>query len=482
MADEDEESRTMQDAVSTLNDEPTEIEAPRVGGVDDGVVWTGGSNLTPSEEEPDDTMCYRLKKPLKEKMRQHEQLKKGIESERHLEIEATADTKNSVSVIGWVMEISCLMLMRGFDTVFRMCDLDQETGILSNEVFICEMWGQVVMAKLMVWIEHLNNTVGDSHDKLNLKLSGFALRASLGPNLLQRVNSLIGGRASGPEVFMTAIHQIKFMTATVVRSLCNKLGDMKLKKIPGENVATLGEQVNSTVTQIEASGQRIEDLKQLATRPFTTGTHETFRSHAQSIYTQVLNGTCTMTTTAIVVNCIAMHHSLVQSSDHEPGNAGKEDSDSKIHALLMAMTAKVNRLESAQSQPASNSGGTVDRVRKCFRCQSTEHLIRDCPQPDTAAGNAGGSNQPKKPMAEWRMLDPGPNGPFEKMHDGILCKWCGKCRCGKGLWMMGVRAHLTAEHCSLKDQVTTPQTTPTTQTPQGKLAVTWTDPLEVDFG
>ena len=67
------------------------------------------------------------------------------------------------------------------------------------------------MESLKAWVKALLDTIGDTHDKLNLKLSGFAMINSLGPHLLQRVNSLIGPRATGPEVFLAAAHQIKFL-------------------------------------------------------------------------------------------------------------------------------------------------------------------------------------------------------------------------------------------------------------------------------
>ena len=233
--------------------------------------------------------------------------------------------------------------------------------------------------------------------------------------------------------------------------------------------------MTAKINQIMASGQVIEDLMHLTAKAFISGSHETFRVQAQTMCSQVLNGTCKLTPSTCVMQLTSFCHGLVQPADHEPANVGKEDQDSKIQAMLTAMSARINQLTLGGNQ--SGGAGDTSGGRKCFRCGSPDHLIKDCDQPD-ARGTS------KKALAEWRKEDPGPNGPFEKIVDGATCKWCSKCRWGKGLWMMGSRAHTTAEH-----RTRTEETTPAAETVPGKtnpvkggMAVTWTDPVEVDFG
>ena len=64
---------------------------------------------------------------------------------------------------------------------------------------------------------------GDDCDRENLKLSAFTVRALLGPQLLGRVIQLVGPMASVPEIFVTAAHQMSFMTAALVRKMCNEI-------------------------------------------------------------------------------------------------------------------------------------------------------------------------------------------------------------------------------------------------------------------
>ena len=54
----------------------------------------------------------------------------------------------------------------------------------------------------------------------------------MGPTLLGWVFSLTGPDATGPEQFLAAVHQMILMTAALVRSVCDKMGALKLKRMP----------------------------------------------------------------------------------------------------------------------------------------------------------------------------------------------------------------------------------------------------------
>ena len=57
------------------------MNTPRVGGNNDGVPWTGGSNLDEKKNEvPIDVLCFRPEN-FKEMKKQHACLKKGLPNE-----------------------------------------------------------------------------------------------------------------------------------------------------------------------------------------------------------------------------------------------------------------------------------------------------------------------------------------------------------------------------------------------------------------
>ena len=95
---------------------------------------------------------------------------------------------------------------------------------------------EFIKEKIREWVKRLKNTLGDKFDKDNLKLSGCALRNLMGPTLSAWAVSLTGPDSTGPELFLAAVHQVSYMTAVLVRSVCNKMGALRLKSILGENV------------------------------------------------------------------------------------------------------------------------------------------------------------------------------------------------------------------------------------------------------
>lgn len=158
-------------------------------------------------------------------------------------------------------------------------------------------------------------------------------------------------------MFLTAIDQVRFMTSTTIKNICNQLGNLKLKNIPGENVATLGEKASEKVDQIEASGSTLEDLLHLTAKPFTRGTDNTFKTFAINICTKVLNNICGKTCQDLVHEMNTFHNSLLQTDDCAPAKAGKKDKDSILNMLSMLNTKVETLIKKINSNNNSNQNG-----------------------------------------------------------------------------------------------------------------------------
>ena len=68
------------------------------------------------------------------------------------------------------------------------------------------------------------------------------------------------------------------------------MGALRLNAIPGENVTDLCKTISKMIKQIVSSGKLPSDLFNLVSKPFTTGTQETFRTFYQQIFTQIVSG------------------------------------------------------------------------------------------------------------------------------------------------------------------------------------------------
>ena len=99
--------------------------------------------------------------------------------------------------------MTMMLVQKGMDTVFKIWDAttNTETSILKN-------WGKVTMVKTQAWVRLLSEILGDKFDCENLRMSGLGVRDSLGPKLLNRVLTLFGITATGPELFLAAVHQV----------------------------------------------------------------------------------------------------------------------------------------------------------------------------------------------------------------------------------------------------------------------------------
>ncbi len=87
-----------------------------------------------------------------------------------------------------------------------------------------------------------------------------------------------------------------------------------------------------------------------------------------------------------------------------------------------------NNNKGTNSSTTKKDGSTF--VRKCHRCQSTDHLIADCPKKEN-----------------WKNKAPRSGAPQSKSVDGQEFHWCAKCAGGKGRW---TTSHGTADHVAGK--------------------------------
>jgi len=428
----------------------------------DGTAWVGGSNLgSQTGRTPNDVLCYRPS-DFKVMQKQYDMLKVGLEESKRLELNG-----KGISLTAWIQEIRHMVELRGFDTVFRICDTT-----MSKEVYLFEQWGELTLADVQRWVEDLKSkAIGDKFDCENLKLSAIAIRQSLGPELHERVGSMTDpSKTTGPEYFKIAVNQVSYMNASTLRSLSNELSELRLKDIQGESVPNLTQKITQIAREIEGSGQPPHDLLHLVSKPYTKGTDEHFKTHALNIYNKVKTGELKMTWPQVVEQHNLYYQDLVQSKEYGPAKGGK-DPDSSIHAMIGAIDRKLEMMKESGEGSRGKSGGSNKRT--CFNCGSAEHLIANCP-----------TRKNKETDRNWRTVPPDSSKgeSKQKVIDGVTYKWCGKCRSNKGLWSGGDKAHFTSEHRGRNDGEieADPKGSDNIEAPKGQLAVI-DEPLSFGF-
>ena len=136
---------------------------PRVGGSNDGVAWTGGSNLNEEKNDvPTDVLCFRPEN-FKEMQKQHECLKKGLPIEQRLEL--GEGSKMSISLITWITWMMIEFKTKGMDTVFKILQTED-----TSELDLVQNWGKATKEIVQAWVIRLQGTFGDKFDKENLSL------------------------------------------------------------------------------------------------------------------------------------------------------------------------------------------------------------------------------------------------------------------------------------------------------------------------
>lgn len=269
-----------------------------------------------------------------------------------------------------------------------------------------DKWGDVTIDEVEAFV----STLTDLYDLENLRLSGLAIRESLGSDLYAPVSSLTTADTSGPVYFKIAVDQVMYMNSAMIRNLSNQLGSLKLKSIPGENVAILSEKITELAREIVGSGKAPDDLVNLISKPYILGTVDVFKTHALTVYSQVMTGTYMKTWEKLVSKHNAFYRDLVQLDDYPPATGGAADQDAVIQGMICrSIDEKIGRMvPNWQHQSNRNDGGHHNGGRKkrtcctCFNWGSEDHVIKDCPRKD------------KPDAKDWRFIPP---------EDGTVMKW-----------------------------------------------------------
>ena len=418
---------------------PTVAE-PRVGKVEDGVAWTGGSNLVVPTKAKSVT-CFR---PLgfRDRQKLEDSLKSGLVEDRRLEI------GGKVSAMVFVKEFCRFVEAHGLDTVFRVVRP-------SGEIYLLTDWGQVTLSEVKDWVRKMKRggapwpgkvtrfTVCD-YDLDNLELSAQAFRNSIGSKLYTLLESEAADDCSGPEYFKMAMMKMTGTSSQAVRILSNKLSEMKLQDEPGENVSSFSMKITELCKQLAGSGLAPSDMAFLAARAYTHASDGRWKTFAYQIANEENRQQDWKHWQDVVQKCNSEYEARINANDWSaaiPTKSKKEAQEDTVAALIAKEVGKITKVLQEQTGITPDGKTTAPKKGGCFQCGGA-HFKKDCPQLKGKAG-ADGKNQP---IEAWRKKPPGSGESKTKTVEGVEYEWCGKCLKGAGLWTKGKTKHGTDKH------------------------------------
>ena len=387
----------------------TVVVAPRVGGIEEGQAWVGGSNVKASVE-PAGTLCSRPSNPT-EKRKAETILREGLPE--GLRLQAT-DT----SVTVWMRHVRRAIEDKGYDSIFRIVLANQ------SEVYMLVEWGRLTAEDVRNWIKALqdgtapwpngnnnNNNGVCKYDIQNLRLSAMTIRSSISTTLLNTIESMVSFEASGPEILQAILSLTSAMTPERYRKIEDALRKLCISSTPQEDVIKHSAKVMDLCNQLVAGPSPSKDLAYLAVKTYQRTTDDLFKMQVLMRLTVEQQAMTPMNYISVCADFNSFYNQR-PADDWGPNQSGPSKREAQEHGLVAKYKPPGITNPPATTPPANPP------------TQRTSPLPADF---DRTKGPAEGS-------------------PTEIVLNGIRVVWCPKCLRGKGLWSYGDRAHTGSEH------------------------------------
>jgi hypothetical protein len=433
-----------QQAAGSTRPQVTVTDAPRIGGVNDNVAWTGGSNLQ-RLSDAGNISCFRPT-AFRDRQRMEENVKKGLPEDRRLDLD-----EKKITPMVFIKEFRRLVESNGFDTVFRVVNSS------GAEIYLLTHWGKLTIEQVQAWVKKLQEGgapwPGDSskmqacrHDIKNLEFSAEAFRNSVGPQLYNQLESQSKMNCSGPEYFKLATMKMSGTSPQAIRMMANALDvDLCLKNENFEDVTNFSLKVRRLVTELLGSGNPPDDLAFLTAKCYGKSTDERFRAFANNITTRESGLMIALNAEPVIQELVTHYENRYSAKDWPPKfDATKSPKESQEDVLKGMMAKGLSQISQAVMQQnlgnGGGGGGGSALTQGCFNCGGDHYKIH-CPK--LQGGGGGGF---RVPLAAWRKIAPAAGEPTTKVVEGVAYSHCQTCLQGAGLWTQGKGQHSTAEH------------------------------------
>ena len=432
----------------------TTMSAPKLGGVfKDEVVWIGG----PPKENFDGPYLTGPPTPLcLRNMEASSEIKGFAKRTEGYELKFKRDDPD-FGLIAFADVALHHMQMSGMDTVFYMTGVDTQ-GEGGQELFTYHT--RYSKASVDEFIK--DKIASGEYDQLQkdaLAQSAVWLSNSLDESLKSSLRTQLASRPTGPQLWMLIVGEVQSDSLNRCDTLSEKFRTMTLSQFKGENVRDYAKEAGDLLTQLERDEQLPRTHLKRIVDVFSACSVADFRVHWMSRRATVQkfikdSAGKSKASQLSMPNYIHFTHLLEEGKDEfmnlqEQWGPAKNTGPTAQAMLskLSAQVASLNQQLKAKTTAAAPNANGEKKELKCFECGKPGYTKRNCPDckaKRSAAGNGNPGGNPTRPAnGDGKWAAPKDGEPTEKTVDGVLHKWCAKCRKGKGRW---TKNHSTAEH------------------------------------
>ena len=449
---------------------------PRIGGIDENGIWTGRGKAAKGLIVKD-CNCHRKldlgNKSLSEQSKIKAHCKKGLEDKPEYRF-ALSTEKTEAKLNDTLRQMETFMINHGLEGCFDIVTK-------SERINMFRQFGRVSDTMAQEWIDDvLVNGVlvstGRDHryqvcpyDTDAMEISGEAVLNSCSASLKRTImRELADEERNGASVFFAAIRLGRTYKNANVRSMCNDLESMDLRKYPGENVLAFCQDAMDRVDEIRLAAQTstdLENLTQLVVHGMSLGSDEGLRSEVRSIIKSASAPDSSMTPEMAVKELSGYYtDSLARKTygpaEQAPPQAFQAYVQQAINQVTDRLTQDRSGIKDGNRNNDSNRGGP-GRGNGSGRRHTSVSM-----------GDAGDRDKNKQ-INDLVRLSIKTNGlPTDDSADhdlkddsgAIVAKYCGKC----SKWTKGNKLHYTKE-CTRTDPVP-PPSVPDAASPEGNLA------------
>lgn len=450
---------------------------PRVGNVDLNGVWTG-LGKGGRGKFCKDYFCYRdldlQNKTLSELSKITQACKKGLQDKPEFHF-SLATEKVETKLNDTLREMETFIVDHGLEGCFNIITEDSTLNAFRN-------FGRISDEMAQTWIDDvLKNgvrvTAGSSdryelcpYDADNMEISGETILNSCSTALKRTIKrELPVEERNGVAVFFAAIRNGRTYKNANVRSMCNELEAMDLRKYPGENVLAFCQEAMDKVDEIRLAAQsqsELDNLTQITIQGLSVGSDEGLRSEVRALIKASSRPDCKLSPEQATKELSEYYIDANLRKAYGPTNTKPPQAfQAYVQQQISQASDRLTQDRSSGGRGGrGNGGGRGPGGRSGGRGPGNKHI-------SVSSGDTGDAVTNKKVNDLVRASITADGLPSDsddhhiKDNDTIVAKYCGKCH----RWTKGNKLHYTSE-CHRTEPYQPPPDPSTPTSNEGNLA------------